>query len=1049
LIKSDKELINYNFYESAQYLNKFFETCNNISDSLFFKAYTQLFYCQYRINDTSNTEKTYKIIESFVSKNPLYYKNPNYLITKAYFKEKKQQFDEAINAARKILAFNIADTSYIMVYYKIGAWYEQMTKKDSAFFYYNQAYKLLNYKKNKAFFESSIIYSIYGFCNYFFNNSLTEAKKYFDSSLYVVKHSSKIDWDYYAWNYYNYGVFLHYQGLIKEALEYYNKAYEIYQNLKGNYDTEKMILMTAQANAEAYLNRFTNAENKIDFAISYFHKNNDNIQLFYAYYSKFYVKYLNRNFIEALNTVKYLQKISDLLKINYKFSFYKAICYNSLKNKDSAEYYFNLALQTNNNDINIANVYGEYARFLIENNKYKKALLLIDNLLEANPYLKERSQVISYLLYWKALALERTGRLNESLAVYDQVIKNSLVREINYTSSILPYIRIDEILSHDNLIDGMVGKGNALLKLAENSNNKSDIIKNSLAHYEKAAEIFNMQIKTIQTESDKLMYNELKTNIYENIFRCSVQLYYLSKNIDDKNKYLLKALNACDNSKMNVLTQLMQENLLKKSLSVPDSIVNYEHLLAQEVNVLNKLIKDEYANPRPNKNAINNWQLLLVKKMTQIDELENKCETLIPEYKRQKYEMLQLTSFERIYNSIPKGSTVIEYMILKDSLYAFIIEKDKICLKSVPTDSIENMVFTFRNKLCDNIDKEFSSKSFKDYIFITNAIYNKLIQSFKNYISYNEILIIPDKFLSYIPFDALVTDTFVPAQVDYGLLPFTLHRYTFSYAYSFKLSALQNEKTAPICKGVIAFAPKYGNNINEAFKRSADIYEKLLPISGAVDEAKTVTKTVGGRKFIGKKADKNEFKKHMRDSKILHLAMHTIIDDSNPQYSKLAFSPRKDSTNDGLMNVYELYNYHMLTPLVVLSACNTGYGKLMQGEGLYSLSRGFIYADCPALVMTLWSIADKSSSRLMHYFYSQLRNENNINFSLRVAKRYYIQNSDSRMSHPYYWAGYIASGKRDPIKFIGEYHKNLQYFFIFLFAALIFVILYLDKRGKI
>jgi CHAT domain-containing protein len=182
-----------------------------------------------------------------------------------------------------------------------------------------------------------------------------------------------------------------------------------------------------------------------------------------------------------------------------------------------------------------------------------------------------------------------------------------------------------------------------------------------------------------------------------------------------------------------------------------------------------------------------------------------------------------------------------------------------------------------------------------------------------------------------------------------------------------------------------------------------------------MEEAENITSIFGGKSITGNRATETTFKKNASENKILHLAMHTIIDNEFPMYSKLVFSATKDTTDDGFLNTYELYNLDLKTPLLVLSACNTGYGKLMKGEGIISLARGFIYAGCPSMVITLWSVADRSSSDLMQLFYRNLNQKQNIDKSLQNAKIKYIQNSDQRMSHPYYWAGYIQTGKTIPV----------------------------------
>jgi CHAT domain-containing protein len=103
------------------------------------------------------------------------------------------------------------------------------------------------------------------------------------------------------------------------------------------------------------------------------------------------------------------------------------------------------------------------------------------------------------------------------------------------------------------------------------------------------------------------------------------------------------------------------------------------------------------------------------------------------------------------------------------------------------------------------------------------------------------------------------------------------------------------------------------------------------------------------------------------------------------------------------------------SPLVVLSACKSGYGKLCKGEGIISLARGFFTAGAKSIVMTLWSVGDKTSSKLMHYFYTNLAAKQNIGDAMQNAKITYLDQSDEMKAHPYFWAGYIVLGNTNSI----------------------------------
>ena len=163
-------------------------------------------------------------------------------------------------------------------------------------------------------------------------------------------------------------------------------------------------------------------------------------------------------------------------------------------------------------------------------------------------------------------------------------------------------------------------------------------------------------------------------------------------------------------------------------------------------------------------------------------------------------------------------------------------------------------------------------------------------------------------------------------------------------------------------------------------------------------------------------------------------------------YSKLVFTPNIDKKEDGLLNTYELFNMNLHAELAVLSACNTGSGKLQLGEGIISIARGFFYAGVPSVVMTLWSVEDNSSALLMELFYKHLTEGLAKDEALRQAKLDYLKQSDQLTSYPYYWAGYVNIGDNAPLE--NSKNKYLNYILIFSALILILVSFYFIKRKR-
>jgi CHAT domain-containing protein len=170
-----------------------------------------------------------------------------------------------------------------------------------------------------------------------------------------------------------------------------------------------------------------------------------------------------------------------------------------------------------------------------------------------------------------------------------------------------------------------------------------------------------------------------------------------------------------------------------------------------------------------------------------------------------------------------------------------------------------------------------------------------------------------------------------------------------------------------------------------------------------------------GSLFLNNEASEGTFKALEGSAQILHLAMHALVDEENPLRSKLIFSQSADTTDDGFLHAYELYNLRLNAELAVLSACNTGFGPLSEGEGVTSLSRAFSYAGCKSIVMSLWPAQDKSTLDIMSLFYKGLSEGLSKDQALRQAKLQYLANADDLFASPFFWANFVVSGSTQPL----------------------------------
>lgn len=294
-------------------------------------------------------------------------------------------------------------------------------------------------------------------------------------------------------------------------------------------------------------------------------------------------------------------------------------------------------------------------------------------------------------------------------------------------------------------------------------------------------------------------------------------------------------------------------------------------------------------------------------------------------------------------------------------------------------------------------------------------------------------VIIPDDMLHYLPFDLLVKDS-----------RYLIENHTLSYAPSLYFLHTQGETKREKKGGKVAyFAPQYAGAapVNQLVVRGAP-----YSLVGAEAEVNEIARLVPGKKYMGHEASKSHFKSLGGDVSILHLAMHSNLNDDDPELSTLLFS---DTEQDYEMYITELYGMNFNGDLAVLSACNTGIGGFKNGGNLVSMHHAFTTAGIPATVASLWNAPDQSTKEIMVSFYKNLQQGMSKAAALQQAKLTYLLNTaDENLQHPFYWAGFILTGDDSPIQLVPAPFWQRPWFIILMVLAVIGVVFILVRRNK-
>ena len=158
-------------------------------------------------------------------------------------------------------------------------------------------------------------------------------------------------------------------------------------------------------------------------------------------------------------------------------------------------------------------------------------------------------------------------------------------------------------------------------------------------------------------------------------------------------------------------------------------------------------------------------------------------------------------------------------------------------------------------------------------------------------------------------------------------------------------------------------------------------------------------------------------------------------------------APESDK-EDGRLKAIELYNMQLNAQMAVLSACNTGVGRWQKGEGILCLGHAFTYAGVPSIIMSQWKVPDWTTQEIMTHFYEQLKLGLPKDEALTKAKRAFLK-THPELSHPYFWAGFIALGDMAPINLDSHsFWVGADSFWLFMLLPIIMIIFFYKRRKK-
>lgn len=427
-----------------------------------------------------------------------------------------------------------------------------------------------------------------------------------------------------------------------------------------------------------------------------------------------------------------------------------------------------------------------------------------------------------------------------------------------------------------------------------------------------------------------------------------------------------------------------------------------------------------------------------LKNEQQVEKLHNNILALETEYEaflnqfgftdiyQQKIEATNIISAQQAQKNIPSDAVAIEYAVLNNSVLIFSITGETISAQKISIDQNKPTYhLDFKTHITAYIDS-LSQKADLEYIRkMAHHISTTLIQPIASTIEkFENLIVVPDGTLSYLPFETLLVED-----------RYLIEYFNVKYLPSLTTQTYIRDPNQKNKETLLAMA---GAQFDQEVTYSPKRQNSLTALPYTVMEIDSIASlfehtTIWKDELVTEKRFKNT---DLKNYQYIHFATHGIINEEVNENTGLILTSREPAdgviTDDGFLRLPEIFNLDLNAEMVVLSACNTGRGKLIEGEGILGLQRAFFTAGSSSLVVSLWSVYDRSTALIMPEFYQLLQSEkkqfegyverflrwigwdSSIPYgykasAMRKAKLKMLEHP--QFNHPVYWAPFVVLGR--------------------------------------
>jgi CHAT domain-containing protein/tetratricopeptide (TPR) repeat protein len=509
-----------------------------------------------------------------------------------------------------------------------------------------------------------------------------------------------------------------------------------------------------------------------------------------------------------------------------------------------------------------------------------------------------------------------------------------------------------------------------------------------------------------------------------------------------QDKFLSDWFTYAEQNKSILLSDAIKGNKARKFGDLPDSLARTELRLQEQL----KTLRHEENQAKTKDERVKIDKALQELQREQLS-FKQSIEKRYPRYYKLKYANTT-ASVADVQRVLPPRALFLEFFVADTVTYLFAVSKKDVRFYALPISlkQLNSKIGELRAALSDYSNLfDNPDPAYQQYTLSADWLYQNLLQKALadvDALKINELIIVTDGNLGHIPFEVFLMSPAPTVTSPYSDLDYLLSKYKVSYNYSASLWLDNISTNSKKGKGkLLAIAADYTKSDSLSKHRSLsqqNLRKILKPLPFAQNEVNAIAEIFRGAFWQKQAANESDFKRRAPSFAVIHLGMHGLIDEHNYNQSALVFSENGDTLNDNFLEVWEISQIQLSAQLVTLSACETGYGRFEEGEGVMSIARAFMYSGVPAVVMSLWQVNDQSTNILMQLFYLKLESGLDKATALQQAKLEYVANAKGSAGHPAFWAAFVQLGDSRPVYIAGKKTDWTQHI-NFLVVLFIFV----------